>query len=154
MAPPLPFTYTPCCPVRSLGHTTRSRRSPTTHTFAPLQAYSPTMSCSHPTFLMPSSLPTCAPLLSDWHRAISSAASPLPVCSPCRQAGGGLSAQTMMLGLRRRSAYLVLAAVRRRAASRNRRSPRGVKLWWDQRLLQHEGLIHGLSHLSPVTSYA
>jgi hypothetical protein len=87
-----------------------------------LQAYSPTMPCSLPTFLVPNSLPTFAPLLSDSHRVTSFAASPLLVCSPCRWADGGPSVQMTMLGQRRRSACLVVAAVTRRATSRNRRS--------------------------------
>jgi ER membrane protein SH3 len=36
MAPPLPYTYSPCCPVRSLPHTAFPARSPTTHTSTPL----------------------------------------------------------------------------------------------------------------------
>ena len=109
-----------------------------TQPLAPLQAYSPTMSCSHPTTLVPSSLPTCGPLLSDSHRVTSFAASPLLVCSPCRQAGGGPNAQTMMPGRRRRSACLAMAVVRRRAASRNRIHLHGVKSLQDPQQLQHE----------------
>jgi hypothetical protein len=148
MAPPLPYTYSPCCPVRSLTHHFLVARPQLTH--PPLQAYSPTMSCSHLTFLVPSSLPTCAPLLSDSHRVTSFAASPLPACSPCRRAGGGPSVQMMMPGPRRRSAYLVVAAVRRRTISWNRRSPLQQKSQWDRQMLRHEGLIHGLSYILPL----
>src|SRR5579863_1809147 len=112
MAQPLPYTYSPCCPVRSPPHTALPSCSPTAHIPAPLQAYSPTMSCSHPTFLVPSSLPTCEPLLSVSPRVTSFAASPSPVCLPCRRVDGGQSVQMMMPGPRRRSA-LVVAVVRR-----------------------------------------
>jgi ER membrane protein SH3 len=103
-------------------HGTLSRRSLTPHVLAPFQAYSPTMSCSHPITLVPSSHPTCAPRRSDSHRAISSAASHLPVCSPCRQAGGGPSVQTTMPTPRRSSAHL-----RRKAANRDLRKLRRAK---------------------------
>jgi hypothetical protein len=150
MAPPSPYTYSPCCPVRSLPYTALPNCSPTAYTPASLQAYSPTMSCSHLTFLVPSSLPTCAPLLSDLHRVTSFVASPLPVCSPCRRAGGGPSVQMMMPGPQRHSAYLVVAAARRRTISWNRRLPLQLKSQWDRQVLRHEGLIHRLSHILPL----
>lgn len=104
-----------------------------TPTLAPLQAYSPTMSCSHLTCLVPSSLPTCGPLLSGSRRVTSFAVLPLLAYSPCRWAGGGPNAQMMMPGRRRRSACLAVAMVRKRAASQNQRHLHGVKSLQDRR---------------------
>ena len=104
-----------------------SRRSLTPRVPAPFQAYSPTMSRSHPTTPVPSSHPTCARRRSDSHRAISSAASHLQVSSPCRQADGGPSVQMMMLTPRRSSARLVVATVRRKVANRDLRKLRRVR---------------------------